>query len=150
MYTCFHTDPRSLIPLPTGDYDAHYAHLNYIIHLIRLGCESRDVNCNMVDLPSSIPDKKEGEYVYIFSPPEDNSKFLTQDMHVSDTTGAKATTSLKQSSSSTRSTNRQFPRGMGLIRMDQGAIVTALPTNFSHVHSRWLPWVFFTSSWPSY
>ena len=94
-----------MITLPTGDYDAHYSHLNYIIQLIRLGCEFRDDNCDTVDLPSSVPDQKDGEYVYVLTPPEENSKFLMQDIP---TTGAKA---LEQSTASSRSTNRQFPQG---------------------------------------
>ena len=96
-------DPRSLIPLPTGDYDNHHTHLNYIIQLIRLGSEFRDVANDTVDLPSSIPNQKGEEYVYVYSPPEDSSNFLTQDVHM---TGTKAT-SLERSTASTRSTNRQ-------------------------------------------
>ena len=60
----------------------------------------------MVDLPSSVPDQKNGEFVYVFTPPEENSKFLMQDIS---TPGANK--ALDQSTASSRSTNRQFPQG---------------------------------------
>ena len=97
------------------------------------------MTCDMVDLPSSIPNKK-GDYVYVFSPPEDNSKFLTQDMHVSGTAGAKATTSLEQSTTSTRSTNRQFPQGHGAhtggSASDQNSITNKLIRSFRRSKSK--------------
>lgn len=137
LHNITRTDPRRLIPLPTGDYNAHHAHLNYIIQLIRLGCEFHDVACNMVDLPSSVPNQKEGEYVYVFSPPEDNLKFLTQDMHV---TGTMGTNALEQSLASTRSTNHQFPQGHGArtggSTSDHNSITNKLIRSFQRSKSK--------------
>ena len=121
--------------MPTGDYDAHYAHLNYIIQLIRLGCEFRDVNCDTVDLPSSVPDQKEGEYVYVFSPPEDNSKFPMRDVHVS---GSSGTRPFDQSTASNRSTaNRQFAQGHAArTTSDHNSITNKLIRSFRRSRSK--------------
>ena len=47
------------------------AQVSYIVQLIRLGCEYRDVSYDMIDLPSSVPNQKD-QYVYVRSPPDEN------------------------------------------------------------------------------
>ena len=101
MYMYTHADSGSLITLLSGDYDSHQDQLSYVIQLVRLGCEYRDDSCEMMDLPSSIPNQKDGEYVYIFTPPEDKSRH----------TPSLAETSAELSSGSTHRSSQKSHRG---------------------------------------
>ena len=73
--------------------------------------------------------------MYVFSPPEDNSKFPMQDVHVSGNSG---TRTLDQSTGSNRSTtNRQFPQGhVARTTSDHNSITNKLIQSFRRSKSK--------------